>query len=435
MANRDDGTIPTSATSSAGAAEGEPQGPQGEQAAAAQPPLIEPPTVEGAAGPDPRMFSPAPQPSPQIAPPAPPGMDGDQTPRTQHLNTTAAVPTSPLGTPMATPTMGPMSEVNAAGASSSGGTKRMLFARPKPVFTRDISTPPCQESTLMDTILALQAQLDAVTQQLEALKNTKGKEQDVPTMHIKDVDKPFKFNGERWTLWEGEFTNFLARRDRRWKVILGAVKAHSGKPLTPEQIAAVCSEEHSNGYLTKDDVYEAFTEHLYEYLKSYTLGEVYSMVMANGVDRSFESWRRLCDQGRSRRDRPMRDERRALYHPKHATADGLIKAIAECEKKLAEYISVKPNDAMGEKEKIMCLEDLCPEKIQKFLSEKVQNGNLNETFMDYKDAIDQYFLEEKRWTSTTRNKINSVTEQQKDEDLIQEPTCWPCGEYQPAGRG
>ena len=106
----------------------------------------------------------------------------------------------------------------------------------------------------MDTILALQAQLDAVTQQLEALKNTKGKEQDVPTMHIKDVDKPFKFNGERWTLWEGEFTNFLARRDRRWKVILGAVKAHSGKPLTPEQIAAVRSEEHSNGYLIKDDV-------------------------------------------------------------------------------------------------------------------------------------------------------------------------------------
>ena len=333
------------ATSTAAAAAGLPGGVE---------PTLEQPVDGGVSGeaPDPRMFSPGTQ-------TAPPGMEvttgataasGDETPRTAHLNTTAAVPTSPapaspLGTQTASPTIG--------AASSGEGTRRVLFARPKPVFTRDISTPPGPVSStqaLMDQIAALQVQLNLVTQQMELMKTATVKEHDMPTMHIKDVDKPSKYSGgDKWSLWESEFTTFLARRDRRWKAILLTIKIHSDKPINHDQLKKIRNDENAKGYLAKDDVYEAFVEHLYEYLKTYTAGDINSMILANGVDKSFESWRRLCDQGRSRRVRPMRDERRALYHPRQATTDGLVKAIADWEKKLAEYISVKPEDAMGDK--------------------------------------------------------------------------------------
>ncbi len=89
-----------------------------------------------------------------------------------------------------------------------------------------------------------------------------------------------------------------------------------------------------------EEVYFAFQQQLYEYLKTYTSGEQLAMVLANGVARSPESWRRMTDQGRSARDRPMRDERRALYHPKQANLDGVVEAISAWEKKLVEYTRV-----------------------------------------------------------------------------------------------
>ncbi len=56
----------------------------------------------------------------------------------------------------------------------------------------------------------------------------------------------------------------------------------------------------------------------------------------------------------------------------------------------------------------MCLEDICPEILQKYLSDKYANGKI-ESYLDYKDAIDNYFYEEKRWTRVTRGKANMVT--------------------------
>ena len=62
-----------------------------------------------------------------------------------------------------------------------------------------------------------------------------------------------------------------------------------------------------------------YSGQLYEYLKTYTTGDVNTMVVTNGPQKGAESWRRMCDQGRCVRERPMRDERRALYHTKQAT--------------------------------------------------------------------------------------------------------------------
>ena len=278
-------------------------------------------------------------------------------------------------------------------------------------------------STLQGTIAAMTVQMSS----LQKGRDVKDKD-GAPEMHIKDVEKPSKFHGDKWLTWEDEFTTFLTRRDRRWKEVLTAIKAKSDKPLSPDGLDALRMDPTITTYMAKKEVFEAFKDQLYEYLKAFTSGDIHTMVLSNGVENSMESWRRLCDQGRSRRIRPLRDERRALFHPKQASTDTVIKAIAEWEKRLAEYISVVPGDKMTEADKIMCLEDICPEVLQKYLSDKYANGKIV-TYLDYKDAIDNFFYEERRWTRVARGKLNIVTDPGEnygdvEEGIIEEYQVW-----------
>ncbi len=257
-----------------------------------------------------------------------------------------------------------------------------------------IATPNGDDTLkgLMKTMIEMQKTIAHLTERLE---KTDGKKDDAPKIDHKDVQKPEKFNGQKWDLWSEEFTGFLRRRDKRWVQLLDEVQRRSKAPLTDESY-----KEIQTGMKVDDEVYFAFKQQLYEYLKSYTTGEALAMTLANGVGRSLETWRRMVDQGRSKRERPMRDERRALYHPKQATLDGLIEAISAWERKLAEYAKARKLDGnpdiMSEDDKIMCLEDICPEVIQRHLAE-LQANNRIETYAQYKEAIDAYFYNERRW--------------------------------------
>ena len=73
-----------------------------------------------------------------------------------------------------------------------------------------------------------------------------------------------------------------------------------------------------------------------------------------------------------------------------------MKAIAEWEKRLHAYVLQRPLDVLSPEDKIMCLEDLCPEPIQKFLADQHMLGIIT-TYEEYKDGIDRYFYQEKRW--------------------------------------
>ncbi len=187
---------------------------------------------------------------------------------------------------------------------------------------------------LKSTARALTDLIEALKAEVTGLKTDK-KQSDLPFIHQKDVEKPFKFHGDKWMTWEQEFVGFLSRRDRRWRAVLNTIKTKSDKPLTKDTLALIRAHKDIRDFMNQDLVYQTFQDQLYDYLKSYTTGDVYTMVVANGDEKSFGSWRRLCDQGRSRRMRPMRDGKRALYHPKQATAETLIKAIAEWEKRFA----------------------------------------------------------------------------------------------------
>ncbi len=242
---------------------------------------------------------------------------------------------------------------------------------------------------LVATMLAMQQSLAQLTQRIE---KSETKKEDAPKIDHKDIQKPDRYSGPKWSLWSEEFKGFLRRRDKRWAVLLDEIQGKSKKPLTDDDYSDI---QAAMG-IEDEEVYFAFQQQLYEYLKSYTTGEPLSMVLANGVTKALESWRRMADQGRSARERPMRDERRALYHPKQAGLSDVIEAISSWEKKLAEYQRIKTKDIMSDEDKIMCLEDICPEVLQRHLSEQQALGQV-ESYNSYKAAIEEYFHNERRW--------------------------------------
>ena len=59
-------------------------------------------------------------------------------------------------------------------------------------------------------------------------------------------------------------------------------------------------------------------------------------------------------------------------------------------------------------DKMVCLEDMCPEPIQRYLAEKQQLKHVK-TYEQAKDAIDQHFYEERPWNRPARARANAVT--------------------------
>ena len=272
-----------------------------------------------------------------------------------------------------------------------------------------------QEMAVLKTQVEAQEHLkDEVKQLKQQLKDVETKSahnhDDMPKMNVKLIDKPEKFVGDGWTEWEPTFVNSLKRSDMRWKAVLKEIAAKSDKPLDDK----ATQEIREAVGLVRDDVYDEFQEQLYEYLKTYTTGDINTSIIAGGPTKSFEAWRRLSDQGRSIRTRPLRDEKRALYHPKQATLENLMQSIASWEKRYGAYVKQCPSDAIEEQEKIMCLEDICPEVVQRYLSEKAQHNGLK-TYDEYKDAIDQYFHEQKRWSKGTKLKLNLCCDDTNDD--------------------
>ena len=162
---------------------------------------------------------------------------------------------------------------------------------------RDIGSPlnngtdPAILTFLMTQISTLQETIAAMTVQMSSLQKGRDvKDKDgAPEMHIKDVEKPSKFHGDKWLTWEDEFTTFLTRRDRRWKEVLAAIKAKSDKPLSPDGLDALRMDPTITAYMAKKEVFEAFKDQLYEYLKAFTSGDIHTMVLSNGVENSMES--------------------------------------------------------------------------------------------------------------------------------------------------
>ncbi len=356
-----------------------------------------------------------------------PGNPG--TPRTQRMNRIAAVEVAQSDgeSPNATNRQ----QQEGTGAASSNTMPPGLRV---PVERSIFTPPPPKAPAAMDGSVAAMVQMMAgmqetinnLTKQVMELTRDKAARNDredvvasnvmardkAPMIHHKDVEKPAKYDGKAWVTWSDDFKNFLERRDERWGVLLSKIqeKEFVNAPLTEDRMADLASE-----IKLKSELQVAFKKQLFEYLRTYTAGETLATVLAAGAEQSWETWRRLSDQGRCLRLRPLREEHRALYHPKQCTEDSLIKGISSWELRLLNYEAAKPTDeaSMSENLKIMCLEDMCPEHIQKYLSSKNLVDKLK-TYSDYKLAIDEFFYEERRWGKNGRHKLHAIEDRGGD---------------------
>ncbi len=103
----------------------------------------------------------------------------------------------------------------------------------------------------------------------------------------------------------------------------------------------------------------------------------------------------------------------------------MLNNIADWERRLLECAKASPDDKMSDSDRIMCLEDMCPEAIQRCLPEKAPNGQIRK-YNDYKDAIDQYYYEEKRWSKSHRPKVHLINEENANDTETDPHTCQIC---------
>ena len=215
-------------------------------------------------------------------------------------------------------------------------------------------------------------------------------QQDLKDIDKKDVALPSKYKGDTvtWRHWYMKFSSFLNRRDPRWSSLLEEIKKKSQNPLGPQEEEEIFTNIGVKSSVLRDK----FKFQLYEYLETYSEGLVHGMVTAGGIQGSLEVFRGLCDDGFSMRDRHLRREYRKVTHPKQASFETLKKAIMDWETELAQYQSASGTE-MSEKEKIICLEDLCPDLLQQHLDSKESL----QTYGQYKIAINDYLSNRSRW--------------------------------------
>ncbi len=243
---------------------------------------------------------------------------------------------------------------------------------------------------LAEVMLAVNNSMTLMAQRLSVLEGSRAAATApaagaLPAIHHKDVDKPPKYDGKNWTVWSSDFLTFLDRRDKRWSKLLKAIDKRSLNPLTKEIRVGIADElAIDSGTLVED-----FTNQLYEYLKNYTSGEVQSCVVSAGREGSWESWRVMCDHGKSRRKIEVHEDYKRLMNPSQVSLENLLKTVAAWERDLLNYTMNNDDKGLPEDTKILCLESMCPEALQEHLLDRFEQGFI-ETYDEYKQAINTY---------------------------------------------
>ena len=239
---------------------------------------------------------------------------------------------------------------------------------------------------------------------------------DLIDLDKKDVEPPVKYAGDvsKWRHWFQKLRTFLARRDPRWPKLLDTVNLEEicNKPITEDVEVAIFKGLNVNGEMLRNK----FKAQFYEYLETYTTGLAHGTVMAGGTKGCMEVFRQFCDEGQSKRPRHLRKEYRGLMHPKQATFETLKKAIMEWETDLAHHQIAAAPWTMADRDRIMCLEDMCPDLLQQHLEAL---NSAREFAMDYsltKTAINDYIANKYRW-ATTKQKINWLGNPDGNEEI------------------
>ena len=215
-------------------------------------------------------------------------------------------------------------------------------------------------------------------------------------------------NVSTWKVWNIKFKGFLMRRDRRWAPLLDAVKQRSATTLTAELESEIFS-----ALAISKPLAEKFKAQLYEYLEEYTEGLTHTNVLYAGADGSLEIWRQLCEEGFSRKDRSLRREYKRVMSPKQATFEHLKRDIAAWESDLVTY-EMASGHQMSEKDRLMCLDDMCPTELQRHMDTMAVQVR---TYAEFKSEIDVFLQNRKRWGPASKDALRSLQETPDDPEV------------------
>ena len=157
----------------------------------------------------------------------------------------------------------------------------------------------------------------------------------------KIIPKPSTYGGvvKDYVAWNDGFKDFLETQDDRWKSLLNEIEKFGSEPITEEKQAQL---EGMEGLGIQGQVKE-FPKQLYTYIKAYTKGSAETLLLNNGLDKSFETWRSLADKGRSTRAENVLQLRLRVLTPSRVSKySELEAAISAWDKERSYFEQLRP---------------------------------------------------------------------------------------------
>ena len=195
-----------------------------------------------------------------------------------------------------------------------------------------------------------------------------GAEKPLPHMDRKLIPKPDRYTGTdvtKFPSWQEEFKAYLEHHDVRFGSILNKVEEYT----TP-----IGSQEALNIALNAGVVQckEDLDRNLVAYLKAFTSGEALKLTVKLGKEKVYETYRLLCEAGRSRRPEHVAAMRSRVQQPPRGVAlASLMNAILDWEKDL-DYVE-KVHTSLGkpfnldDEDRRLHLINMCPKDTSDYI--------------------------------------------------------------------
>ena len=187
-------------------------------------------------------------------------------------------------------------------------------------------------------------------------------------MDRKIVEKPQKYNGDikNFITWQGKMKNYLNTQDFRWKAILDSIEEFGSTALKVDDYIKIARKNDIVDHL------EIFSQQLFMYLDNFTESTANLNIITNGEEKSFETWRKLSDLGRSRRPEHLLKLHSEILHPaQNLPVKNLEVAIQTWEANVLYFETIDPNSQkVDEREKRVILRSMCPKDLREHLEEE-----------------------------------------------------------------
>ena len=114
--------------------------------------------------------------------------------------------------------------------------------------------------------------------------------------------------------------------------------------------------------------------YIFIYIKAYTHSAAEALLVANGPEKSMETWRSLADKGRSTRPENVLQLPLRVLGPSRATKLSELEThIAAWDKEKQYFQQLQPSEVIGPELEKVCLIRMCPAELAKHLAREIKS--------------------------------------------------------------